>query len=38
LLDLARGRLRVRAYEDLLVADPRPALIQRLCAVKGESG
>jgi SAM-dependent methyltransferase len=33
LLDVARGRLRVLAYEDLLVNDPRPAMVQRICAV-----
>ena len=33
LLDVVRGRLRVLAYEDLQVADPRPAMVQRICAV-----
>jgi len=32
LLEAVRGRLRVVAYEDLVVAEPRPAAIQRLCA------
>ena len=32
LLDLARGRLHVIAYEDLEVATPKAARIQRLCA------
>lgn len=32
LLDVARGRLRVVAYEDLVVGEPRPAAVQRLCA------
>ena len=32
LLDLARGRLQVVAYEDLEVATPKPARIQRICA------
>ena len=32
LLDAVRGRLRVRAYEDLIVDDPRPAAVQRICA------
>ena len=32
LLDVARGRLHVIAYEDLEVATPKPARIQRLCA------
>ena len=34
LLDLARGRLRVVAYEDVVVAEPRPAAVQRICAVR----
>ena len=33
LLDVVRGRLRVVAYEDLTVAEPRPAMVQRLCAI-----
>ena len=32
LLEAVRGRLRVLAYEDLVVREPRPAAIQRLCA------
>ena len=32
LLDAVRGRLRVIAYEDLVVEEPRPAAIQRICA------
>jgi SAM-dependent methyltransferase len=38
LLDLARGRLRVIAYEDLHVEIPRPAMIQRLCAINPSAG
>jgi hypothetical protein len=34
LLDAVRGRLRVLAYEDLEVTDPRPAVVQRICAVR----
>lgn len=34
LLERVRGRLRVIAYEDLFVSDPKPALVQRICAVK----
>lgn len=34
LLALARGRLRVLAYEDLFVPEPRPALVQRICALR----
>ena len=33
LLELARGRLRVVAYEDGYVEAPKPAMMQRLCAV-----
>ena len=32
LLDVVRNRLRVVAYEELEVARPRPACIQRICA------
>ena len=32
LLELARGRLRVLGYEDLVVEEPRPAAVQRMCA------
>lgn len=32
LLDVARGRLHVIAYEDLEVTTPKPARIQRICA------
>ncbi len=32
LLDVARGRLHVIAYEDLEVTTPTPARIQRICA------
>jgi SAM-dependent methyltransferase len=34
LLDAVRGRLRVLAYEDGFVAQPRPACVQRICAVR----
>ena len=37
LLELARGRLRVLAFEDLEVEDPRPAAVQRICALNDES-
>lgn len=33
LLELVRGRLRVVGYEDLHVTEPRPAMVQRICAV-----
>jgi len=32
LLEAVRGRLRVLAYEDLQVAEPKPAMVQRICA------
>jgi SAM-dependent methyltransferase len=32
LLEAVRGRLRVLAYEDLVVGEPRPAAIQRIAA------
>jgi SAM-dependent methyltransferase len=34
LLDAVRGKLRVIAYEDLIVTEPRPAAVQRIAAVK----
>lgn len=33
LLDVVRGTLRVVAFEDLFVSEPRPAMVQRLCAI-----
>jgi len=38
LLELTRGRLRVVAFEDLQVEVPRPAMIQRLCAIRPSAG
>jgi len=35
LLELVRGRLRVAAYEDLYVDAPKPAMVQRICAIAG---
>ena len=37
LLDVVRGHLRVIAYEDMLVDQPSPAAIQRLCAIRARS-
>jgi SAM-dependent methyltransferase len=37
LLDLARGRLRVVAYEDMVLGEPKPAAVQRICAVREPS-
>jgi SAM-dependent methyltransferase len=34
LLDAVREQLRVLAYEDIYSEDPKPALLQRICAVK----
>jgi hypothetical protein len=31
----ARHSLKVLAYEDIYVDEPKPAMVQRLCAVKG---
>jgi SAM-dependent methyltransferase len=36
LLEAVAGRLRVLAYEDLVVEEPRPAAIQRICARREE--
>ena len=36
LLEVVRGKLRVLAYEDLTVYEPRPAVIQRICAINEE--
>jgi hypothetical protein len=33
LLEAVRGRLRVVAYEDLEISEPRPAMVQRIAAV-----
>jgi len=32
LLAVVRGRLRVVAYEDMFLSNPKPALVQRICA------
>lgn len=34
LLEAVRGRLRVIAYEDIEITTPRPAMVQRIAAVK----
>jgi SAM-dependent methyltransferase len=34
LLDVVHGRLRVIAYEELHVSEPRPAMVQRICATR----
>jgi SAM-dependent methyltransferase len=36
LLDAVRGHLRVLAYEDLTLGEPRPAAVQRIAAVSPE--
>lgn len=38
LLDLVRGNMRVIAFEEGIIQAPRPAVVQRICAVKGASG
>ena len=35
LLDVVRGKLRVVAFEEGYVERPKPAVVQRLCAVRG---
>jgi len=37
LLQIAHGHLEVFAYENLKLDAPRPAVVQRICAVKGAS-
>jgi SAM-dependent methyltransferase len=37
LLEVVRGKLRVVAYEDLEVKDPKPAMVQRVCAIAARS-
>lgn len=34
LLEVVGGQLRVLGYEDLVVSEPKPAAIQRICAVR----
>ena len=34
LLDVVKGRLSVIAFEDLYVPDPKPAMVQRICAIR----
>jgi len=36
LLDAVRGELRVVAYEDVIVDEPRPAAIQRIAAIRDD--
>jgi SAM-dependent methyltransferase len=38
LLDLARGRLLVVAYEDVVTGGPNPVAVQRICARRGNAG
>ncbi len=38
LLEVVRGRLRVLAYEDVKIETPRPAMVQRICAVNRPPG
>ena len=33
LLEVVRGRLQVAAYEALEISEPRPAVVQRICAI-----
>ena len=34
LLEVVRGQLRVVAYEDVIVSEPKPAAVQRICAIR----
>lgn len=36
LIEAAAGELQIAAYEHGETADPRPAIVQRICAVRGE--
>lgn len=36
LLEVVRGRLQVKAYEDGYVDAPRPAVVQRICAINAD--
>lgn len=38
LLEAVRGELRVVAYEDIVREEPRPAALQRICAVRTAEG
>ncbi|MEM5343230.1 class I SAM-dependent methyltransferase [Paraburkholderia azotifigens] len=38
LLDAVRGRLRVVAFQDGFLAEPRPAYVQRICAIRETDG
>jgi SAM-dependent methyltransferase len=38
LLEAVSGRLQVVAYEHGVIADPRPAVVQRICAVRRNAG
>ncbi len=37
LLDIVRGSLQIVAFEEGIVAAPRPAVVQRICAVKSRT-
>ena len=38
LLDAVNGQLQVVAYEHGVIADPHPAVVQRICAVRRDAG
>lgn len=38
LLEAVRGKASVVGYEDVLVTEPKPAAVQRICAVRATSG
>lgn len=37
LLEFVRGKLKIIAYEDLIVSDPKPAAVQRICATHDQA-
>ena len=34
LLDVVRGKLKVVAFEDLFLPEPKPVVVQRICAIR----
>ncbi len=38
LLDVVAGKFRVIAYEDLQIGEPKPAMVQRICAMRSGAG
>ncbi len=38
LLDVVAGKFRVIAYEELQIGEPKPAMVQRICAMRFDAG